>query len=109
MYFLFNRREVCILVQAQMRLPKTKSGATLRIYRTENAFEFNSKDMQRTNMAHGTTYQNNTPHDPQESCTVERIDQTLMNAARAALNHAGLNPTFRKDAFIDAAYKNNLM
>ena len=39
----------------------------------------------------------------------ERINQTLLNAARASLHHASLDDTFWEDAIRDAAYKYNLM
>ena len=55
----------------------------------------------------GITYENYTPHQPQENSIAEDINQTLMNAASANLHHANHPETYWEDAVRDTEYKYN--
>ena len=93
LYFLKDRRHVGAIMPQHMR-QLYNAVRTPQYYRTGNALEFKSKEAMRTYAAYGITYKNNTPHQPQENSLAERINQTLMNAARANLQHAKLPPQY---------------
>ena len=89
LYFLKDRRQVGAIMPQHMR-KLYNAGRTPHYYRTDNALEFKSKEAMRTYAAYGITYKNNTPHQPQQNSLAERINQTLMNSARANIQHAKL-------------------
>ena len=108
LYFLKSRNKVGIIMpqffaqlKRRKRLPK--------IYSTDNARDFKSNHGLQTYAALGIQYENNTPHQPQENSLADRINQTLMNAARANLHHANLPATYWEDTIRDAAYKYNIL
>ena len=82
---------------------------TPQYYCTDNALEFKSQAAKNTYAAYRITYKNNTPHQPQENSLAGRINQTLVNAARANLQHANLPTPHWEDAVRDAAFKYNIM
>ena len=106
--FLKDRREVGIIMP-QFFKQLRQDGRLPRIYRTDNAKELKSKAALHTYADLCIQYLNNTPHQPQENSLAERINQSIMNAARANLKHANLPPYYWEDAVKDAAYKYNII
>ena len=103
-----DRRQVRIIMPNHM--PKLHNeDRTPPYYRTDNALEFKSQAAKNTYASYDITYQNNTPHQPQENPLAEKINLTLMNAARANLHHATLPTPSWEDAVRDAAFKYNIM
>ena len=72
---------------------------------TDNAKEYLShttKDMYNT---HGVRHSTTVPYSPQGNGIAERVNRTIMNAARAFLHHSGLPEHHWEDAIKDAAFK----
>ena len=62
----------------------------LRTIHTDNAKEYmagHTKEVYKTNGVQHTT---TVPYTPQENGIAERVNRTIMNAARASLHHSGL-------------------
>ena len=55
----------------------------------------------------GISKEDTIPYTPQQNGVAERMNRTLMNAARSTLFHAGLDSTFWAEAVATAAYLRN--
>ena len=56
-------------------------------------------------MQNGTTPKPTVPYAPQQDSIAERLNATLVSAARSALFHSSLAPAFWEDALRDASFK----
>ena len=107
-HFLKNRRNIPTLIESTLQLIAKQTGSYPQIFRTDNAKEYKSASAQQVyqkNFLHFTT---TTPYSPQENSIAERLNQTLVNAAKAALFHSKLPPHYWEDAICDALYKYNI-
>lgn len=109
LYFLKKRSEVLSCIHTMLAVLNTHGPRIPAIYRTDNAKEFLSTKAKALYSNYGIEHRTTTPHQPQENSLAERINQTLMQAARANLHHAQLPETYWEDAIRDAAYKYNMM
>ena len=103
-----DRRQVRIIMHNHTRKFHNEDGAP-QYYRTENALELKSQTALNTYAANGITYKNNILYQPQENSLTERINQTLINAARANLHHAKLPTPYWEDAVRDTAFTYNII
>lgn len=108
LYFLKNRNEVgSILPQIFSHITNIQ-GSPPKHFRSDNAKEYQSNRSMALYRDIGIQYHHTTPHQPQENSIAERLNRTLLSAARAALHHAQLDDTHWEDAVRDVAFKYNL-
>lgn len=97
-YFLKDRREVRIIQPAPFAWLTAVRGTPPTLHRTDNAKEFCDTSAKHTNHMHevpcmyGLEQRASTLHPPQENSRAERINLTLLNAARVDLHHAQKRP-----------------
>lgn len=78
-------------------------------FHSDNALEYTSQHLQSF-LNHICTKQTTiVPHHPQMNGLAERVNLTIMNAARCAIAHANIEPTLWQFAVMDAVYKYNIM
>ena len=86
---------------------KENTGHSPRVIRTDNALEYMSETVIQTYYNQRTRHSTTIPYTPQGISLAERINRTLLNAARAALHHSGLSHHHWEDALRDATFKYN--
>ena len=105
--FLPNRVQTPQRLDYILNAIKNQTGRQSRIIRTDNALEYLSATAIQTYTKHNTSHSPTIPYTPQENSLVERINSTLLNAARAALHHSELPQHHWEDAVRDATFKYN--
>ena len=106
--FLQNRRQVTTVLPSFISSLHAR-GLSPHTLRTDNEMEFCSTIAKSIYNQAGIHHIKITPYQPQEHSITERINKTLLNAARPALNHSSPPTAYWEDAVRDSAFEYNLM
>lgn len=107
-YFMKDGQNVARYIQDCINETKSITGQPPHILRTDKAKEYTSKLAKDIYRIHGIQFTTIIPHSPQQNSIAERINNTLMAAARASLKHSELPNAYWEDAVRDSVYKYNL-
>eukprot|EP00795_Rhopilema_esculentum_P017528 gene17528-biopygen6440 len=72
-----------------------------------NGGEYVSNDFENLLKRKGIKHETSVSHSPQQNGVAERMNRTLVESAKAMMNHAGLSKTFWAEAVNTAAYIRN--
>lgn len=107
LYFMPSRKNILQHIVSTVNIIKRRHGQAPQMFTTDNAGEYISKAATQFYQAEGITLKPSTPYSPQENGIAERINSTLMTAARAALYHSKLPPVFWEEVVRDVCFKYN--
>lgn len=83
-------------------------GKPFALFTTDNAKEYISKAAKSLLEQHGITFNPISPYNPQQNSIAKRLNLTLIQATRASLHYAKLQPSHWEDALRDAAFNYNI-
>ena len=107
-YFMRQKTEVLDKFKEFEAYVQSVTGEKVRALRSDNGGEYVSQEFKAYLKAKGVHHQLTAPHCPQQNGVSERMNRTLVESARAMLNHAGLPKRYWAEAVSTAAYLNNL-
>lgn len=107
-FFLPNRKQIPEFTSKMTQMVKKKHGHRPQLLRTDNAKEYQSSTMNNLLNHHGIVYSSTIPYSPQQNSLAERINSTLVAAARSNLSHSNLPDTYWEQAIRDAVFKYNI-
>ena len=107
-FFIPGRSAVKHTTPLDIAFITAQHGRPPTIYRSDNAREFHSNEMNILYNKKGIEYRPSTPHQPQENSMAERINRTLVTATRAALHQSKMDDSFWEDAMRDVIFKYNI-
>ena len=79
-------------------------GLSIRTLRSDNGGEYLSKEFESYSKSRGIHHELLTPYSPAQNEVAERINQTLMESARAVMAQAGLPECYWAEVVATAAY-----
>lgn len=79
----------------------------MKVLRTDNGGEYASNEFHEYCTNLGIRHQYTTPHTPQQNGLAERMNRTLLDMARPALQRSGLGDKYWADAVNTAVYVKN--
>jgi hypothetical protein len=82
-------------------------GKKVKVLRSDNGGEYCSKAFKDYLKEHGILHQTTVPYNPEQNGTAERMNRTLLEAARSMMYHAGMPKEFWAEAVNTAAYTRN--
>ena len=82
-------------------------GLKIAALRTDNGGEYVSIEFKEYLKLRGIRHELTVPYTPEQNGLAERLDRTLMEAARSMISHAGLNSNYWGEAVGTAAYVRN--
>lgn len=86
--FIHSRAQVATQLIQTVESPNKFLKQHHTILTTDNAKEYTSQYFQRYLASKGIHFHPFTPHTPQENSLAERLNRTIMNSARDALEHS---------------------
>lgn len=102
-----SRAELATIIPTTMQYIRSIHGKSPNRFHTDNAREYLSRTVTSYLTINGTEHTTISPHQPQSNSKSERINRTLLNAARSALAHSRLPNDYWDYAILDAVYKYN--
>ncbi len=105
-YFLKSKDEVLEKFKQYVSQAE-KLGKRVKNLRSDNGGEYCSKVFDDYLKAKGITHQTTVPHCPEQNGIAERMNRTLVEAARSMMFHAGMPKEFWAEAIHTAAYVHN--
>ncbi|CAI7817157.1 unnamed protein product [Closterium sp. NIES-54] len=91
-----TKDEVAKVFKRWIRYAEREARAKVKILRPDRGGEYMGKDMESFFEDKGITYQLSVAYTPQQNGAAERLNQTLIDLARAMLAHAQLDHTWSK-------------
>ena len=107
-YFMRQKSQVLEKFQEFEAHVKSLTGNKVRALRSDNGGEYVSEELKAHLRAIGVHHQLTAPYCPQQNGVAERMNRTLVESARAMMNHAGLPKKFWAEAVSTAAYLSNM-
>ena len=83
------------------------SGFKIGRLRTDNGGEYISSEFEEYLKFKGICHEVTVPYTPEQNGVAERLNRTLMEAARSMISHAKLNSSYWGEAVATAAYVKN--
>ena len=83
------------------------SGCKIGRFRTDNGGEYISNEFKEYLKSKGISHELTIPYTPDQNRVAERLNCTLMGAARSMISHAKLNNSYWGEAVATAAYVRN--
>ena len=105
-YFLKSKDEVLEKFKEFVNYVNTL-GKKVKILRSDNGGEYCSKTFQDYLKEHGIQHQTTVPYNPEQNGTPERMNRTLLEAARSMMYHASIPKEFWAEAVSTATYTRN--
>ena len=106
MYFLKRKEEVLEKFMEYVNQAE-KFGKRVKNLRSDNGREYCSKEFGDYLKAKGITHQTTVPYSPEQNGISERMNRTLVEAARSMMFHAGMPKEFWTEAIHTATYVHN--
>eukprot|EP00795_Rhopilema_esculentum_P015799 gene15799-biopygen5210 len=106
-YFIRKKSEVLKRFKEFEASATNEAACKIGTLRTDNGGEFVSNDFENLLKRKGIKHETSVPHSPQQNGVAERMNRTLVESAKAMMNHAGLSKTFWAEAVNTAAYIRN--
>lgn len=101
------RSETPALIAKHITQIQTTHGAPVQVFHSDNAKEYLSQQLQQFLAANGIQHTTTVPHHPENNAIAERINQTLMQATRAAIAHSKAPTHMWHHAITDVTFKYN--
>jgi hypothetical protein len=105
-YFLKSKDEVMEKFKQYVNQVE-KLGKRVKNLRSDNGGEYCSKAFDEYLKAKGITHQTTVPYCPEQNGIAERMNRTLVEAARSMMFHAGMPKEFWAEAIHTASYVHN--
>lgn len=105
--FLRERSEVPTLVIQYVERMKTQLGKKPKTFRTDRGTEYMGSKLQDYLKKEGIQFQCTVGYAPEQNGVAERMNRTLMEAARTMLIDSGLPKSFWAEAILNACYTMN--
>jgi len=102
-----QKSDVAAVFKAWRTHVEMQSGRKVKILRSDNGGEFMSPSFVRSLSEEGIVHQLSAPYTPQQNGVAERSNRTIVEMARAMLQHSHLSHAFWSDAVMTAAYIRN--
>eukprot|EP00795_Rhopilema_esculentum_P007998 gene7998-biopygen1703 len=106
-YFIRKKSEVLKRFKEFEASATNEAACKIGTLRTDNGGEYVSNDFENLLKRKGIKHETSVPHSPQQNGVAERMNRTLVESAKAMMNHAGLSKTFWAEAVNTAAYIRN--
>src|ERR1700678_2145130 len=106
-YFLKQKSEAFEKFKLYRSFVETQTGNKLKKLRADGGGEYLSKDFRNYLLENGIQQETTTPHSSAQNGIAERLNQTLVEHARAMLHHHQLPNSFWKEAVAYATYLKN--
>ena len=108
-YFLKEKSEALEKFKEFKASVETESGQSIKALRADRGGEYLSEEFSCYLKKYGIRAELTAAHSPQQNGVSERMNQTLVEAARSMLTHAGLSYAYWAEAVASAAYLRNRM
>ena len=108
-YFLKEKSEALEKFKEFKASVETESGQNIKALRADRGGEYLSEGFSCYLKKYGIRAELTAAHSPQQNGVSERMNQTLVEAARSILTHAGLSYAYWAEAVASAAYLRNRM
>jgi transposase InsO family protein len=105
--FLKKKSEVLDRFREYVELVENGTGMRVKTLRSDNGGEYTSHEFAQFCMQRGIAVQHSIPHTPQQNGVSERMNRTLVEAARSMLHHANMPKSFWAEAVCAAVYLRN--
>ena len=106
-YFMRHKSEVLSKFKEFESLVTNECGQNIGILRSDNVGEYTSGEFKAYLKSRGIRQELTVPKSPQQNGIAERMNQTLMEAARCMLSQAGVPNSYWAEAVATAAYLRN--
>lgn len=106
-YFLKSKAESESYIKKFIALVKTQTNKSVKILRSDNAKEFFTSSLERYLEEQGILHQSRCNHAPEQTGDIERLIQTLTQAATSMLTFCGMPKDFWTLAYSHAVYLQN--
>lgn len=108
-YFLRQKSEALEKFKEFKATFEKESGESIKALRADRGGEYTSKEFRNYLKKHGIRTEFTAAHTPQQNGVSERMNRTLMEAARSMLAHAKLSKAYWAEAVSTACYLRNRM
>ena len=108
-YFLKKKSEALEKFKEFKEAAENESGLKIKALRADRGGEYLSEDFKCYLRKWGIRSESTAAYSPQQNGVAERLNRTLVEAARSMLNHAGLTYSFWAEAVATATYLRNRM
>ena len=106
-YLLKHKSEALKTFQEFKIWAENSTGNKIKTLRTDNGGEYITKEFGAYLKVCGIRKEDTVPYTPQQNGVAERMNRTLMNAARSMMYHSGVSTNFWAEAVATAAYLRN--
>ena len=106
-YFIRHKSEVLNKFKEFESLVTAECGQSIGILRSDNGGEYISSEFKAYLKSKGIQQELTVPNSPQQNGIAERMNRTLMEAARCMLSQAGVPNNYWAEAVATAAYLRN--
>ena len=106
-YFMKRKSEVLNKFKEFEAKTTNWAGCRIKTLRTDGGGEYTSDEFQRYLKMKGISHDMSMPYSPQQNAVAERMNRTLVEAARAMLVHSGLSKMCWAEAVSTAAFVRN--
>ena len=106
-YLLHHRSELVSIYQTFHKMIETQFNRTVKVFRSDNAQEYNDKSFLSFLDSHGTLPQRSCPYTSQQNGRAERKHHHILDVVRTLLNSASLPERFWGEAALIAVYTIN--
>ena len=105
--FLKHKSEVLDKFKEFEAVTTNDSGCKIGRLRTDNGGEYISHELEEYLKSKGISHELTVPYTPEQNGVAERLNRTLMEAARSMISHAKLNSSYWGEAVATATYVRN--
>ena len=106
-YFMNKKSEVFEKYKEFEAITTNETGLKLVTLRSDNGGEYLTKQFETYLKSKGTFHQTTVPYSPEQNGIAERMNRTLVESAKAMMNHAGLPNCYWAEAIACACYIRN--
>jgi len=106
-YFLKHRSEVSAKFKEFEAITTNDCGYKIEALRTDNGGEYISNEFKDYLKSRGIRHELTVPYTPEQNGVAERLNRTLVEAARSMMSHSGLSNAYWAEAVATAAYLRN--
>jgi len=106
-YFLKHRSEVSAKFKEFEAITTNDCGHKIEALRTDNGGEYISNEFKDYLKSRGIRHELTVPYTPEQNGVAERLNRTLVEAARSMMSHSGLSNAYWAEAVATAAYLRN--
>jgi len=109
LFLMKNRSELFSIFQTFFNEIKNQFGISIRILRSDNAYEYLSHSFNTFLKSHGILHQTSCAYTPQQNGVAERKNRHLVETTRTLLIHGEIPQCFWSDALLSVCYLINHM